>query len=902
VVNQLIQLWRRLLFYLRRDRFDRELEEEMKFHLEMKAGANLTAGMSPEEACYASQRQFGNLTLLKEMSRETWGFRSLEALRQDFRYGLRILRKRTVFCLTAVLTLAVGIGANTAIFTLLHGLFLRGLPAPRPSELARINLIGPLPGSESAETGIPWRMYQQLRLRQRSFTDLSALTIGRVNIRDGEGVLRMYNAVLPTGNAFEVLGVKPHLGRLLTPADDVRGGPSMGWTAVLSHGFWRERFGGDPQIIGKQIEISNSIVTVVGITPPEFQGLFPGERPKIYLPLRFLTILSGKADLDSPTSLFFCRPIGRLKPGISLAQANAEMAVYQPELIRDFISPDQFYPPFIEKARLTVNSARNGLGSFWGRQSLQPLLLMQGLVAVVLLLCCVNVGGLMMSTVYARRHEFAVRMAMGAGRWRLIRQYLTESFVIAAAGALLGAAAAWYGNNLLLTFFIDPNGQEGLQITPDGTVYWVTSLCAVLTTLLFGAAPAWHAGRSDPGILLKSRTAPGGRRRTAGRAFIPIQVALSMALVASAGLLSRSLIRIRSEQVGFDIGHITITCPQFHNLPQKGDALLDLYQRMVDRLEQSPGIQSAAATWYTPMTNSMATATFQAMTGGATSPEDSRLAWNEVGPGYFRTMQTGILAGREFERNERDRSVCVLNKSAASHLFPRQEAVGQYVRSNDTQQFPKGATCRVIGVAQDAKYASARQQAPRTIYFPLNREFGGNFVFLMRSDSEATAIAAYRRALAEIAPMTPLLRFATLEQQMDDSLGAQRLITLMSQLFGGLALFLSALGLYGLLSSSVAQRTGEIGVRIALGVLRGAVLRMILYEALLLLAAGILLGSIALLLTVRLIQGMLYGVSPFDPTTLIATAGLLGSVILVAAIIPALRAASVDPMWALRME
>jgi putative ABC transport system permease protein len=901
VVNQLIQLWRRLLFYLRRDRFDRELEEEMKFHLAMKAEANLTAGMSPDEAYHAAQRQFGNRTLLQEMSRETWGGRLLEALWQDFRYSLRMLRKSPVFCLTAVLTLAIGIGVNTAIFTLMHGLFLRGLPVAQPSELARLNLIGPTRESESVEGGIPWRLYQQLRLQQQSFTDLSAWTDGRVNIRDGEGVLRMYKAVLPTGNAFEILGVKPYLGRLLTSSDDVRGGPVMGWPAVLSYSFWYEHFGGDPQIIGKQIEISNTFVTVVGVTPPEFQGLFPGERPRIYLPHQFLTALY-KIDLDSPTSFFSCSPIGRLKPGVTLAQANAEMAIYQKELFHNFIPSDPYYRSFFEKARLKVSSARTGLGSSWSRGYWQPLLLMQGLVAVVLLLCCVNVSGLMMSSIYARRHEFAVRMAMGAGRWRLIRQYLTESFVIAAAGAVLGAVAAWYGNRLLLTFFIDPNGQEGLQITPDRTVFWVTSLCAVLSTLLFGVAPAWQAGRSDPGTLLKSRTALGGRKRIAGRAFVPIQVALSVTLVASAGLLSRSLIRIRSEQVGFDISHITITCPQFHILPQRGDAMLDVYQRMVDRLEQLPGVQSVAATWFTPMTNSMATAIFQSTAGGAGSPEDSRLAWNDVGPGYFRTMQIKILAGREFERNERDRSVCVLNESAASHLFPKQAAIGQYVRSNDPQSFPKGAACRVIGVARDAKYASAREQAPRTIYFPISRDKLTNYVFLIRSDSEAAAIAGYRKALAEIAPMTPLLRFATLQQQMDDSLGAQRLITLMSQLFGGLALFLSALGLYGLLSSSVAQRTGEIGVRIALGAHRGAVLRMIVYEALRLLAVGILLGALALLFTVRLIQGLLYGVSPFDPIILFATVGLLGSVILVAAFIPALRAATVDPMRALRME
>ncbi|MBO0861107.1 MAG: ABC transporter permease [Chloracidobacterium sp.] len=901
-MNQLIQLCRRVVFYFRRDRFDQEMEEEMKFHLEKKAEANLTAGMSTGEAHYTALRQFGNLTLLIENSREIWAFRSLETFWRDFLYSLRMLSKSPIFFLTAVLTLAAGIGANTAVFTLLHGLFLRDLPVPRPAELARVNLIGPLRGSENAEAGIPWRMYQQLRLQQRSFTDLSALVRTRVNIRDNEGVLRMYPAFYPTGNAFEVLGLKPYLGRLLTPSDDVRGGPSTGWPAVLSYGFWYERFGGDPQIIGKRLEISNITVTVVGVTQPEFQGVLPGESTKIYLPLQFFAVLNGNYILDSPTSGLFCQPIGRLKPGISLAQANAEMSVYQPALIREFLSPDQTPPSFIEKARLTVSFARTGLGSFLIKQYWQPLVLMQCLVAVVLLLCCVNVGGLLMSTVYSRRHEFAVRMAMGAGQWRLTRQYLTESFVIAATGAMLGAAAAWYGIMLLLAFFIDPNRQEGLIIRPDNTVLLITSLTAVLTTLLFGAAPAWHAGRSDPGTLLKSRTAMmGERKRILGRAFVPIQVALSVALVASAGLLSQSLIRIRTEQVGFDISHITITCSQFYNLPQKGDALLDLYQRMVDRLEQLPGIQSAAVTWYTPMTNSMATAVFQA-TGGGGSQEDSLMAWNQVGPGYFRTMRIRILAGREFERNERERSVCILNDSAASHLFPQQSAIGQYVRSNDPQQFPQEATCRVIGLAEDAKYASAREKAPRTIYFPVNMRSGGALVFLMRSDSEAMAITAYRRALAEIAPTTALLRFATLQQQMDDSLGQQRLITLMSQLFSGLALFLSALGLYGLLSSSVAQRTSEIGVRIALGAQRGAVLRMILYEALGLLAAGVLLGSIALLLTVRLIHGLLYGISAFDPAILFATVGLLGCVILMAAFIPALRAAAVDPIQALRLE
>ncbi|MGI8959638.1 MAG: FtsX-like permease family protein [Bryobacteraceae bacterium] len=446
---------------------------------------------------------------------------------------------------------------------------------------------------------------------------------------------------------------------------------------------------------------------------------------------------------------------------------------------------------------------------------------------------------------------------------------------------------------------------QAIDVHPDRMVFWATGLCAIGTTLLFGTLPAWRAGRSDPGVLLKSRTAAGGRRQIAGRAFVPIQVALSLVLVVLATLLSQSLIRIRTQHNGFDVNHVTIQTPSFNLLPQKGNAKLDLYQKMVDRLNQMPGIRSAAVTWYTPMTGFQATGRFEALTGNPNPPKDSHMAYNSVGPGYFRTMDTHILEGREFEKNERNLNVCILNQSAASYLFPHQQAMGGYVRSKDPKEFPDPVSCRVIGIAENAKFASLRESAPRTIYFPISTKTitdAGNLVFLMNSGTKAQAIAGYRKALSEIAPTVPLVLFATLKDQMDAALGSQRLITTMSNLFATLALFLSALGLYGLLSLSVVQRTGEIGVRIALGAPRGNVLRMILSEALALVGAGLLLGAVALLFAARFVKEMLFGVSAFDPITLIATLVLLMVVALFAAMIPALRAASVDPMQALRAE
>jgi len=891
-------------FFSRR-RLYRDLDEEIASHLEQRTDELVAAGMSRKEASVAAKREFGNVTLIRETVRETWGWRRLEDLLGDLHFGLRILRKSPILTLVAILTLALGIGANTAIFTLLYGLVLRSLPAHNAGQLVNVGIASTANPDDMGGSYIPYRMMDALSKERSSFEELSAWSGEEVLIRDREGAMQGYLAELVSGNAFSVLGLQPYRGRLITPYDDVRGGPDGGWPVVLSYGFWKDFYGGDEDVIGKQITLSDIPVTVVGIVPPDFQGVWPGENSKMYLPLQFASAMEKKDVLEGPDAFFGVATIGRLKPGVAITQAKSEMTLAQENLFQRFI-PERFrHDPFFDQAYLTVSSARTGLPNYLTHTYRKPLYLMQGLVVIVLLVCCINIGGLMTARVAARQQEFAVRTALGASSQRLVGQSLTESFVIALAGSALGAAGAWYGSGVLLRFFRDPMMGEPISVHPDKTVFWITAVFAVLVALLCGTLPAWRATRTDPGTLLKTRTNVGGRRQIAGRTLVPVQVALSLVLVVLASLLSQSVIKLRSEQTGFDLDHVTIQTSPLYLLNLKGEAKLNMYQRIVDRLREMPAIDSAAATSQTPMTGVKITGDFQAVSEGSDPPEDTQMAYNDVGPGYFRTMKTRILAGREFERGDRQLSVCILNQSAAEFFFPHQQAIGRYVRNRVNNDFQESVGCQVIGLAEDAKFYDVRQGPPRTIYLPLSKERIdnlGNLVFLIHSPNKAQAVAAFRKTISEIAPAIPLVIFVTLREQMDAALGSQELITLLANFFGLLVLLLSALGLYGLLSAGVTQRKGEIGVRVALGATRGNVLRMILTEALQLLSWGLLLGGFGLFFTNRFVVAMLHGVSAYDPFTLVAVAIALVIVTILAALVPALRAASVDPIETLRAE
>lgn len=911
-MNSVPRFVARLAGFFSGKRNDHWLDEEFAEHIALQADEYVRAGVSSEEARRRAILKFGAVESIKEEYRDERGLPFLDNSLQDLRYGLRMLRKSPGFTTIAILTLALGIGANTAIFSLLYGLVLRSLPTPRAWQLVSVGIASTaVPESEEDPSSFPYRMLEAYRAQQQSFRELSSWTGEDVLMKDENGTIRGYDGVLISGNAFDLMGIQPYRGRLIAPYDDVRGGPSTGWPVVLSYGFWSERFNRSPDVIGMPIKVLDQTVhkeitaTIVGVTPSDFHGLRLGDEPKMYLPQHMADALVGKPVLDDPDEVWGVSAIGILKPGVSKQQAVAELTAMQKELFSRYIPAKYQHIPFVEKAYFAAGSARAGLPSYVSHTYRKPLYLMQGLVGVVLLLCCVNIGGLMIARISARQREFAVRSAIGASAVRIVRQYLTESFVIALAGSALGAAASWYGSGLLLRFFRDPMMSETPDVHPDSAMLWVSMALAVLTTLVFGTLPAWRAARTDPGTILKSRTGTGGRRHMKGRMFVPVQVGLSLVLVAIAMLLSQSVVKLRSEYTGFDLDHVTIQTSPIYTLGLKGEAKLNLYQRMIDRLQEMPAMNAATAVSQTPMTGEKFTGDFLAASDGPNPREDSQMPFNDVGAGYFRTMQTPILAGREFEKSDRQLDVCILNESAASFFFPGQSPIGQYLRSRKTQDLEDEFSCRVIGVAKDAKFFDLRQAPPRTIYLPLSLERIdrlGNLVFLMNTGKKSQAIDAFRTVVGEVAPTIPLVIFVTLREQMDAALGSQELTTILANFFGVLALLLSALGLYGLLSADVAQRFGEIGVRVALGASRGNVLRMILGEALGLLAWGLALGGLALLFTVHVVVSMLYGVSAHDPVTLIGVVTTLTIATIAAAAVPALRAVSIDPMVALRHE
>jgi len=884
-----------MIFWRRKTR-EEELDEELRAHLSMAAQTRMERGADRQEAERAARREFGNVGLVKEVTRDAWGGRWLGDLLDDARYGLRMLAKNPGFTAVAMLTLALGIGSNTAVFSLIDALLLRSLAVPAPRELVHIS-FGPL-GTKGPLSG---PMFDRLRERQSAFTDLFAWTNAPMVLTE-KGAARPITGAYATGSAFPTLKLKPRLGRLLNWQDDELGGSSNGIAAVISEAFWMEHFGGDPHVLGQPITVDGGTATIVGVMPRSFNGITVDYAPQVVLPFAFDVALHGKSSCRFRADCTWFSPMARLKPSVGFAQAKADLATISGDVLRESLPSNYARVDYLRNGILSLTPGRTGnspLGEIYGRE----LWTLQALVGLLMIICCANLASLELSRTLNRQHELVVRSALGAGRLRLVRQLVAESAILALAGAAAGIVLSQWLSSLLVGYIEQSDFPVFLDLRPDAATFAATIALATLTVILAGALPALSLTRVDTEEVLRS-----GAQRTVARkrhpfaaSLLPVQVALSLLLASLALLFATSTGKLLRMDPGFRVKGITLFDVDFARRPEKGEARLDLYRRMLEALRQASGVEAASVIAARPLGEGGMDESAAPVEGNG--PETKHLFENVVGPEYFATAGTKVLAGREFSQFDRfgRTPVCILNQAAASFFFPRQNALGKHIRS--TEGDAKGDGCEVIAVVADAKYLSLREPAPPTIYYPYAQLPSLNWAgFITRSHDASGAVAAFKSALRRFAPDTPLLPPITMQRQLEDSIGKERLTAALSLFFGGLALLLTSLGLYGLESQRVAQRTAEIGLRMALGAQGKDVHWFVLRETAVVFAIGVPIGLALTFAASHFIAALLYEISPLDPRIhFVAVVTLLGAGFL-ASSIPARRAMNVDPMVALRYE
>jgi putative ABC transport system permease protein len=887
----------RLFGFFNRKQREREFAEELESHLALHIEDNLRAGMSPEEARRRALIKLGGVTLTRELHHEQRGLPMLETFWQDLRLGLRMLRKHPGFSLIAILTLALGIGANTAIFSLIDAVLLKMLPVERPEQLYFIQNVGPHRLGGGAP---PYPCFERFRDRNQSFTGLAAFAHRDLRVRiDGQREEVMGQFV--SGNYFSLLGVSPLLGRALSPADDTapqKGGPD-GLVAVISYHYWTSRFGRSPEVIGKVVQVGNDSITIVGVTPPEFYGLFPGAQIDISLPMMFV----GAQALADKESWWF-QAVGRLKPDAPVAKARAELnAIFQPFMDETSVSAEMRRDAF---ARIELAPASKGLDTL-RRQFSRPLATLMAIAALVLLIACANVANLLLTAAAARRKEFAVRLALGAGRSRLARQMLTESLLLVGLGGLSGLLFARWGGAFLVSFFAAGNNQLPVKLTLDHRVLLFTAGVSLLTGLIFGLAPALQATGINPAPALKDGGAPSARARSRfGKALVVAQIALSLLLLVGTGLFVQTLRNLKNIDAGFQRDGVITMRVNPSAAVYQGARLANLWKEMLARVEKLPGMRSAGFSTLSPLDGNDRGVRVEVAGFTPSVERDQDIRLNQVSPGFFQTFGIRLLQGRAFAESDSETApgVALLNETAARFYFGDRNPVGgqlSFKRGSNALSTPY----QVIGVVKDSRYSSLREPDTRLVYLPMSQSLDqlGRLTLAVRADGRATDLMnAVRNELRAAGNDILVTHVVTLNEQVDQSLLQERLVATLSLFFGLLALLLAALGLYGVMSHDVARRTGEIGIRMALGANARQVVRLVLGQTLVWVALGAVIGLGAALFATRWAESLLFGLKPNDPLTIGLAALVLLAVAAIAGYLPARRAARVDPLVALRRE
>ena len=886
-----------------RKRYD-ELDEEIRAHIEMSAHEREERGELADDAREAARREFGNLALVKETTRDTWGCVWIERLWQDVQYGLRMLRKTPLITSIALLSLALGIGANTAIFSLVDAVMLRMLPVQSPEQLARILFRSP--GSPRPRQSATNPIWEQVRDHQDAFSGVIAWSPQMFDLAEG-GEVNNVNGIYASGDYFTVLGVRPAAGRLMTASDDVRGCSGV---AVLGYGFWQSRYAGAESAVGSLIRLNGHAFPIVGVAQRGFFGTDIGDKLDVAIPICAEAVLAGKDSSLDVRSDWWLAMMGRLKPGVTVEQADARMKVLSAPLFGAAVPQDwpAKYQDRFRKNTFAILPGATGTGGGLRQEYSQPLEILMFVVALVLLIACANIASLLLARSAARQKEIALRLSLGASRARLIRQMLTESVVLSGTGAIFGVLFARWGSALLVRFVSTQQSQVFLDLKMDSRVLAFTIAITVLCGLLFGILPALRSTRVDAMSAMKegqSQAAGGRSHSSAARWIVAAQIALSLILLIGTGLFIHTFANLMTLDAGFDRNNVLMVKTNIHNAGIAETARAPLYGQMLAKLQSIPGVVSASQCWMTPLSgqqwdNSL-TAPGHPLPAGV--DPDTLLNW--VTPGYFETMRTPLLEGRTFDARDSATStpVVIVNQLLARRYFGTQSPIGEHLLGGSEGMLRQ--PMEIIGVVQDAKYTSLRDDFQPEAYFPLSqiqKNVAEDSTFEIRTAMSPSAlIPAVRQAIGGVNKLASL-QFTTLKQEADDSVAQQHLMAVLSGFFGGLALLLTAIGLYGVMAYVVTQRTHEIGIRMALGAQQVSILRLVIRDAAIVLIAGVAAGLLGSIWISRLAKDLLFGVTPNDPSTLALAIIVLVAIALFACYIPARRATRVDPMVALRYE
>ena len=897
---------------------EREVDTELAFHLEMRERQLIAAGMDPQAARQEALRQFGDMhsvrdfcvTLDEDRERAMKRANRVEELGQDLRYAFRTLRRNPAFTAVVVLTLALGIGANTAIFTLIDAVILRHIPVRHPEELVAIGntaRVGSLSQGSPRADLLSYPLYRDLRERNTLVSGLVASgRTGRLDLRIGAaGEPQHPRGRFVSGNYFQVLGVPAQAGRTFDGSEDatIGGAPVV----VISDGYWTRRFDREPSAVGKTITINGAGFTIVGVAPADYSGEIVGQITDMWIPITMQHVVMPNQKMLEDRNSDFILALGRLKPGVSLDQAKTGFTTLIHRALADNATKD--YPVKVAREEeIFVSSGAKGFSGVRMRYTVPLYTLMVG-VALVLLIICANVANLLLARAVARSREMGIRIAIGAGRSRIVRQLLTECAVLAVLSAAAGLLVSWWGSRLLLKLAADGASMIPLDLGLNLPVLAFTGATSILAVGIFGLVPALRASRVNLATTMRAQGrsvtsgGTGPARFSGGKLLIAGQVAVSLVLLVGAGLLVRSLQSVQNAEVGLDRDHLIMVRVDALDRGYRGERLRTLIRDLSDRLSRSSGVAAVTYSENGIFSGTESYSTFQIPGFTARSFNDTSAAYDNIGPGYVRAIGAHLVEGREFAATDDQRSprVALVNAAMAKFYFPGQSAIGKTLVFSDT------VSVSIVGVIADIRDHELTTKPPRRFYrpylqYPLGDEPGSLNYAIRTTGNPMQAIPALRQAIIAIDRELKTDDIAPLSLLMRDSIRQERLVARLATGFGALALLLAGIGLYGVLTYAVTRRTNEIGLRVALGAQQQDVVRMVLGDALRLVLAGVVVGAPLAIAATRLLRTQLHDVHPADPIAIVSALLVLTLGAVIAALIPARRAARLDPLSALRAE